>query len=168
MTRLAILAVALVCAIGVPPFADGPDAAAAFDRLKQLAGTWEATGGSGKGAVTSFEVVGGGSAILEKYRDPKMGAGNEMVTMYHLDGSRLLLTHYCMAKNQPRMQLETYDPATGELKFEFLDATNLPPGGGHMHRARYTLDGPDRFTTAWDFVKEGKTTFTEIQRFSRR
>ena len=145
-----------------------PDGKAAFERLKQLAGQWTATAGDGKGAATSFELIGGGSTILEKYSDPKMGAGNEMVTMYHLDGARLLLTHYCMAKNQPRMQLAFFDPATGELRFEFLDATNLAsPGAGHMHSARYTLENADRFTTVWDFVKDGKVAYSETQQFTR-
>jgi hypothetical protein len=147
---------------------NGPDARAAFERLKQLAGAWEATAGDGKGAATSFEIVGGGATVLEKYRDPRMGPGNEMVTMYHLDGTRLLLTHYCVAKNQPRMQLAFYDPAAGELRFEFLDATNLAsPGAGHMHSARYTLESADRFTTMWDFVKDGKVAYTETQQFTR-
>jgi hypothetical protein len=78
-----------------------------------------------------------------------MGAGNEMVSMYHLDGARLLLTHYCMAKNQPRMQLALCGPATGELRFEFLDAKNLALHAG------------------WDFVKDGKVAYSETQQFTR-
>ncbi|MGH9311700.1 MAG: hypothetical protein ACRD09_15205 [Vicinamibacterales bacterium] len=167
MKRLAIGLLAALVSATVPASVDDPNAAAAFERLKQLAGNWQSTAGDGKGAVTRFEIIGNGSAILEKYRDQKLGAGNEMVTMYHLDGARLLLTHYCMAKNQPRMQLASYDPASGELTFEFLDATNLPAGAGHMHRARYALEGPDRFTTVWDFVQGGKTTFSEKQQFSK-
>jgi len=27
-----------------------------------------------------------------------------MVTMYHLDKGRVMMTHYCSAQNQPRMQ----------------------------------------------------------------
>lgn len=152
--------------------ADGhPDAKAAFERLKQLAGAWESQPAAGgrSPATSHFELIGGGSAILEKYSDPNMGPGNEMVSLYHLDGDRLLLTHYCIAKNQPRMQLVAFDAAAGELRFEFLDATNLPSAdAGHMHRARYTLDGPNRFTTVWDFVAAGKVTFNEEQRFTRR
>lgn len=172
MTRLvsALIAVSLTTTpalVGRHADGDGPDAAAAFERLKQLAGNWQATAGDGKGAVTRFEVIANGSALLEKYSDPKMGAGGEMATLYHLDGSRLVLSHYCIAKNQPRMQLASYNPASGEMTFEFLDATNLPTGAGHMHRAQYTLESQDRFTTVWDFVKQGKTVFVEKQRFSK-
>jgi len=163
MKHLALALAAMVWLKG-----DGnPDAAAAFERLKQLAGTWQATAGDGKGAVTRFEIVANGSALLEKYSDPKMGAGGEMVTLYHLDGSRLVLSHYCIAKNQPRMQLASYNPASGEMTFEFLDATNLSAGSGHMHRAQYTLESQGRFTTVWDFVKQGKTVFVEKQQFSK-
>ena len=50
----------------------------------------------------------------------------------------------------------------------FLDATNLAsPGAGHMHGARYTLENPDRFTTVWDFVKDGKVAYSETQHFTR-
>ena len=157
-----------LAAAGRAAEADGaPDARAAFERLKQLAGTWQSTA-PGKPATTRFEVIAGGSAILEKYSDPNMADGHEMVTLYHLDGDRLLLTHYCMAKNQPRLRLTAYDPATGDLRFEFLDATNLPSAdAGHMHRARYTVQSADRFTTQWDFVENGKTTFNEAFTFGR-
>ena len=47
--------------------------AAAFARLKTLVGEW-------------------GTALIEKESGEKMPA---MLTVYHLDGDRLLLTHYC-------------------------------------------------------------------------
>ena len=65
-------------------------------------------------------------------------------------------------------QLAFFDAATGDLRFDFLDATNLAsPGAGHMHSARYTLENPDRFTTVWDFVKDGKVAYSETQQFTR-
>ena len=35
------------------------------------------------------------------------------------------------------MQARAFNPETGEVDFEFLDATNLAPGGGRMHSASF-------------------------------
>jgi hypothetical protein len=101
------------------------DARAAFEKLKSLSGQWEARLPDGSKSQVQYEVVSGGSAVVERFVNDKMGPAKAMVTVYYLDGGRLLLQHYCMAKNQPRMQAESYDPATGELRFTFLDATGL-------------------------------------------
>ena len=59
------------------------------------------------------------------YARLKTLAGSWVLTVFHLDGDRLILTHYCMAGNQPRMQATSYDAKKGEIRFQFLDATNL-------------------------------------------
>jgi hypothetical protein len=51
--------------------------------------------------------------------------GREMITVYHHDGDRLMLTHFCMAGNQPRLVAKDTGPEAKELKFTYLDATNL-------------------------------------------
>jgi hypothetical protein len=148
--------------------ADAPDGAAAFERLKGLVGVWEVTQPAGKKATVRYELTAGGSALFEHYSDSSMGAGNEMITLYHLDSGRLLLTHYCMAGNQPRMLLKRFDAATGELDFDFLDATGLKSeDDGHMRRAHFRLVDPNRFESRWEFVENGKATFDEKQELTR-
>jgi len=105
-------------------------AAEAFERLKTLEGTWQGISERGGRASLTISVIGRGSAVVETYRDAD---NDQMVTVYYLDGERLILRHYCVAKNQPRMEATTFDPSTGDLRFEFVDATNLAPGAGHMH-----------------------------------
>jgi len=161
-----------MCAIGLLALygataaaSDAPDAAAAFERLKGLVGVWEVTQPSGHKATVRYELTASGSALFEHYADGSMGKGNEMITMYHLDSGRLLLTHYCMAGNQPRMLLKRFDPATGELDFDFLDATGLKDeNAGHMHRAQFRISDKDRNTTRRELVENGKTTFAETQK----
>ena len=63
-----------------------PDPQAAFDRLKSLAGNWEAPGKNGNKTHTGYEVVANGTAGVEHFVDDSMGAANAMVTVYYLDG----------------------------------------------------------------------------------
>jgi hypothetical protein len=150
------------------PAADAPDGAAAFERLKGLVGVWEVSEPAGKKATVRYELTASGSALFEHYSDSSMGKGNEMITMYHLDSGRLLLTHYCMAGNQPRMELKRFDPATGELDFDFLDGTGMKDeNAGHMRRAQFRLVDENRYTSRWEFVENGKTTFDEKQALTR-
>jgi hypothetical protein len=80
----------------------GVDAAAAFERLKALEGAWETASADGKKATTTFELTANGTVLLERYANAAMPGGGHMVTAYHLDRTSLILTHYCVAKNQPR------------------------------------------------------------------
>lgn len=138
--------------------------ATAFAKIKSLAGNWEAETEKGK-VTSSYEVVSNGSAVLERINVP---GESEMVTVYHLDGSRLVLTHYCTAGNQPRMQAEAYDPESNQLVFKFAGGTNLTdPNTGHMHNAVLTFSGPAAFTAAWTFHKDGKAAFTENIQYTR-
>ena len=139
------------------------DAAAAFSRLKSLAGEWESDTQAGKVHI-SYEVVAGGTALLERESGEKMPV---MLTLFHVDGDHLLLTHYCMAGNQPRMQAKRFNPAAGEIEFQFLDATNLPAGAGHMHNARYRLIDAQHFQSEWQFYENGKLKFSEGPQYTR-
>jgi len=78
-------------------------AGASFDKLKSLVGQWEGTmdeGGKKMPATTSFRLVSDGSAVMNMLGE---GTQYEMVTMFHMDNSDLLATHYCGAHNQPRL-----------------------------------------------------------------
>jgi hypothetical protein len=136
----------------------GPDvdAVAAFERLKSLQGTWEAPAANGQKATTVFELTAGGTVLLERYTNPALPGGGHMASAHHLDGSSLVLTHYCIAKNQPTLKADTYDANTGEIQFEFLRVSNLASeSAGHMRRALYRLEDANHFTTSWDFFQDG-------------
>ena len=79
------------------------------------------------------------------------GHGPEnMVSMIHLDGDRLLLTHYCGAGNQPRMKVTASDAKA--TTFEFFDGTNMGNGAGHMQRVTFTQLDANHHTEEWVFV----------------
>lgn len=157
-----ILSTVLVAA-SRPVKASQLDAGVAFARLKILVGQWEADSSHGK-VHSSYELIAGGSVLVERMSVPGEG---EMLTTYHLDGEQLVLTHYCMAGNQPRMVADRYDPATGNLQFAFSGASNLKPGAGHMHDATFELISEDRYDARWDFVENGKVKFSEDLHYSR-
>jgi hypothetical protein len=127
------------------------DAQTSFEKLKALQGTW--TGKAmGQDVQVSFRVTSGGSAVLSEIH-----AEGNMITMFHLDGDRLLMTHYCGAGNQPRMT-GTMSPDGKTITFNFLDATNLlGTQPGHMERLVLTMLDKDHHTEAWEFkAKDGQ------------
>src|SRR5256885_7203803 len=73
------------------------DDQSAFNYIKSLAGNWERMGAAShehgaSSSVVSFKISAAGSTVMETYN---AGRSNEMVTVYHMDGKTLLLTHYC-------------------------------------------------------------------------
>jgi hypothetical protein len=143
---------------------DQSNAATAFDKLKTLAGQWEATSEKGK-VTSSLELVSNGTALLEKISVPGDG---EMVTVYYVDGNQLVLTHYCSAGNQPHMRAEAFEQSSNVIRFDFAGATNLAnPGDAHMHTAQIKFLGPDAFNADWTLYKDGKAAFTVPIQFHR-
>jgi hypothetical protein len=150
MKSIRIATVLLFALAATAAFAQS-DAQASFDKLKSLAGTWEGKALNGQPALVSYRVTGNGSSLMSEIQSE-----DDMITMFHLDGNRLLLTHYCGAGNQPRMQA-TVSPDGKTFAFNFIDATNLAsPQAGHMHRAMFTLVDADHHTEEWTWSKDGK------------
>ena len=136
----------------------------AFDKLKTLAGEWEAASEKGK-VTSSLELLANGTVLLEKIRVPGDG---EMVTVYYVDGNHLVLTHYCSTGNQPHMQAQAFDPASDLIRFDFAGATNLASAAdSHMHTAEIKFLGPDAFNADWTMYKDGKAAFTVPIQFHR-
>ena len=130
-------------------------AATAFERLKSLAGEWiDADGALGmkdQVAVT-YRVTGAGSAVVETLF---AGTPHEMVTVYHRDGSDLVLTHYCAAGNQPRMRAKTTDGR--RLIFDFDGGTNVDPAkDGHMHDGWVEFVSTDEVRAQWNGWAKGE------------
>lgn len=105
-------------------------AKAAFDRLKTLVGDWKNSskacnegGGEGSDRV-QYKLTGAGSALVEV---DGPGTPMEMISVYHLDGDDLLMTHYCAVKNQPRLKLDRVASKPDRLVFVFDGGTNLDP-----------------------------------------
>jgi hypothetical protein len=129
------------------------DAQKSFDQLKSLTGSWEGKNSKGEPVQVSYRVTAGGSALMSEI----IGHGEDMISMIHFDGAnRLLLTHYCGAGNQPRMQASA-SPDGKIITFNFLDATNLDsPQSGHMDHVAIAVLDPNHHTEEWTFTDHGK------------
>jgi hypothetical protein len=147
------LSMMFCCALCTCASAQSP-AQESFGALTRLAGQWRGTGTGGHRVQITFRVMSAGSAVFSELVE--LDRNEEMVTVFHLDGDRLLLTHYCTAGNQPRMHA-TASPDDKTIVFDFVDATNLRPHQkGHMRRLVIRLHDPDHHTEEWTFVENGK------------
>lgn len=66
-----------------------------------------------------FQLSANGTVLVENYTNPALPGGGHMMTAYHIDGQDLMLTHCCIANNQPTLRAERFDPADREIQFEF-------------------------------------------------
>jgi hypothetical protein len=131
--------------------------AAAFERLKKLAGEWEPSTGTEqfpKGKVTNrYQLTAGGSAVLETIFP---GGDMEMVSVYYMEGDQLLMTHYCCMGNQPRFRARIGDNKD-ELVFDFAGGSNLDPAkDAHIHNGRVQFVDADHIKSQWDMHVDGK------------
>jgi hypothetical protein len=125
-----------------------------LEKLKLLEGEWIDVDGvfgeQGKVAVT-YRVTGAGHTVVETF---PVGTAYEMVTVYHLDGDQVALTHYCTSNNQPRMVSKGLDGNV--LAFDFSGGTNIDPATtGHMHSVRIEFISPDEIKSSWQNWKNG-------------
>ena len=169
LVAAAALAVAVSVAVAARPEAQrpaphqGPDPGAGFDTLRALAGTWTFTGDADQGRV-SYEVVSGGSAVLERVMNGEHGEAG-MVSVIFLDDDRLVLQHYCSAGNQPRLVSPGLDG--DEIRFTFDSATSRPPvSAGHIHGAVFRFPDGRPFESHWTWRQDGTET-TAVRRHAR-
>jgi hypothetical protein len=161
-----VIAIVLLAVSAAAPAADvksndSMNGTAAFSRLKSLVGEWEADGGPMGKMHTTFELIAGGTAIVEHERHDQMP---EMMTVYHMDGKRLMLTHYCMTGNQPRMEAKAYDASTGRLDFRFLDITNIGgPSAAYARNATFRFIDDKHLNASWEFIQDGKPQSHDMQ-----
>jgi hypothetical protein len=84
-----------------------------------------------------------------------------MVTIYHCDGDQLMLTHYCMLNNQPRMRAQVPAGEVKQLTFSFVDAANMAkPTDKHMSGVVITFQDNDHMMQEWTLTADGKATPT--------
>lgn len=123
----------------------------AFAKLKTLAGIWIVKAENETVKIT-YKLKAKDSVLVENFAD--------MVTVYHLDGEALILTHYCDAGNQPRLRAINFnDPSS--LRFDFLDITNAKPGVGHISGLTLKWNDADHISASWNYIDKAGVVKTE-------
>jgi len=156
--RYAVVLMLVLVAAAASAQSDGQRA---FNQLKSMAGTWEGKTSDGQTVTMTYSLISGGTTVMSE-----ASPHESMVTMYTLDGNRLLMTHYCAAGNQPRMTA-AISPDGKTLEFTFLDATNLAsPQAGHMNHAVFTFADANHYGESWTWTQGGqsKTEHFDLQR----
>src|SRR5262245_61989389 len=117
---------------------------AGLEKMKSLAGTWVVADKDGKPTdeiASVIRVTAGGSAVHETIFP---GQPHEMVSIYTAEGPDLVLTHYGVLGNQPRMKAEPKSVAGNKIRFEFAGGGNVDPKKDkHMHGATLTFVDAD-------------------------
>ena len=162
-----LLAAATLLAAAVSMGQTSSPAADGFARLKALEGEWIDVDGvfgeKGKVAVT-YRVTGAGNTVVETF---PVGTPHEMVTVYHLDGGRLVLTHYCTSNTQPKMTSTGLNGRT--LAFTFSGGTNIEAATtSHMHDATIEFVSPDEIKNTWVNWSGGKSDHAASFRVVRK
>lgn len=136
-------------------------AAAAFERFKSLEGTWRGKSTKGWEERVIYKTIAAGSCVMETSFDAH--PNEMMVTMVHLDGGRLLLTHYCVAKNQPRLVATDFGADGSTITFTYLDGTGMEKGRdtGHMDKVVFVFKSADEFTSRWTWYQDGSENWLE-------
>ena len=135
------------------------DAQKVLEKFRSMVGTWEGKTTKGDPVQDTYNLTAGGTAVMG---ENKMGH-EDMLSLFYVDGDRLLMTHFCPSGNQPRMKA-TISPDLKTVYFDFLDATNLPsPQAGHMNRAVYVFTDADHYTEDWTWLESGKSTTYSFQ-----
>ncbi len=156
----ALTAICILCAFIAVAQEKGPAGSSISEtpqwaKLKSLVGEWEGymtEGGQKMPTHISVRLTGDGSALMHW-----MGAGTpqEMITMFHMDKTDLLATHYCAAHNQPRLKAVPSKDGSS-VSFEFKDGTNIRPGDGHMQSLMITYVDADHHNETWGYDDNGK------------
>ncbi len=152
---------ALVLVVGLGLLVASPVAVAesgsVFEKFKALAGEWEGQRSDGEMVKVSYQVLSGDSAVVEILTE--FAEEVTMVTVYHMDGNDVRMTHYCSAQNQPRMKASSVSPEARVVSFEFVDVTNLAqPTDGHLQNLEITFKDRNHITQKWTWRENGRTT----------
>src|ERR1051325_3150906 len=103
------------------------DAQKAFETMKTLVGSWQGTVMDIPINLT-IRLASSGTAILHEATADGKRPPNHEITMFYVDGDRLLATHYCDAGNRPRFEGKL-SPDGNTIEFTFLDVAGSTQGG---------------------------------------
>lgn len=125
------------------------EAKKAFGKMKTLAGSWQGTI-MGISINVTIRVASSGTAILHEANTSAGGPPKNEITMFYVEGDRLLATHYCDGGNRAR--LEGMSPDGKTIEFNFLDVAGSTRGG-LVKRLVFTTIDENKHVVEFTFIK---------------
>ena len=125
------------------------DAQKAFEKLKTFKGDWQ-------GSIMNISInvtiraASSGTAILHEATGDKPGPPKQEITMFYVEGDRLLATHYCDAGNRARLEGKM-SPDGKTVEFTFLDVAGSTKGG-LVKRLAFTMTDADHHVIELTFI----------------
>jgi hypothetical protein len=160
MRKLAILIILITTGIVAlpqePPKTTSvqSDAQKTFAKLKTLAGSWR---GTIMGISINFTIraASSGTAILHEGNTSGGQPPNHEITMFYLDGDRLLATHYCDAGNRSHLEGKML-PDGKTIELGFLDVVGSTRGGYLKGMVLTIIDANHHTVEATFVMPDGK------------
>lgn len=139
----------------------------AFERMKQLVGSWEGSMKMGKETMkmkASYKLTAAGSALVETFHE---GTPHEMVSVWHDNkNKKLTMTHYCAEHNQPKLVMQAMD--NNQLTMDLVAGGEIDVANeSHIHSAAILFEGDGRMTHKWTSFKAGEKDMVVKISFSR-
>jgi hypothetical protein len=130
------------------------DAKKMFENMKTLAGSWHGTIMNIPIDVT-IRVASSGTAILHEATTDGGKPPNHEITMFYMDGDRLLATHYCDGANRALFEGKM-SPDGKTSEFNFLEVAGSTKGG-LVKRMAFTMIDANKHVVEFTFIRpDGK------------
>jgi hypothetical protein len=143
---------------------DSANSEAVFKQLTSLVGEWKAVQ-DGVPVTETYTLTANGSALMA---ETKPGNDPAMITMFTVDGDRLIATHYCAARNQPQMETRIPEDLQKGVTFSLVRVTGMKtPDDFHNTGVTITLEDRDHMTQRWTYLYKGKPG-TTVFHYSRK
>lgn len=124
------------------------NAAATFEELKTLVGDWKSSNPSSS-TTANYRLIASGFALVETWT---MSPTRQSMTVYTMDGSRLIATHYCPQGNAPRLEMTSTDKS-GTHHFLFFDGANIQDkSGSHEHAFSIKVESSGLLTRSETYI----------------
>jgi len=155
-------AIAILLAIAIAASAENRDVPAAgstatFAQMKSLAGEWKAVQ-EDVTVTETYKLTANGTALMAETRPANAPS---MITMFTVDGDRLMATHYCVAGNQPHLVAASPGDLHKGVAFTLDRVTGMKTADDwHNTGITITLDDSNHMTQTWTYLYKGKSGTT--------
>ena len=130
------------------------DAQKMFDQMKAMEGSWHGTI-MGISIDVTIRLASSGTAILHEATTAGGRPPNHEITMFYVDGDRLLATHYCDGGNRARFEGKM-SPDEKTSEFNLLDVAGSTKGG-LVKRMVFTVIDANKHLVEFTFIRpDGK------------